>query len=179
MIFTVVAIVVSVVALATSTYTALAHQALQKAANFSPSYLQFTRQLQAIEFHDHYAYVTTKLGSEHDPKLGISGLPDDARRAVYDIVYFLYGYGMLQLIGVLDDLAALTARHRVVTVWDAIAPYVERERELGGPSDLRMLEEFAKDVRALPHRSLLNSLLGRRRVFKNRRSLHRAIRHLQ
>ncbi|HEY4024266.1 MAG TPA: hypothetical protein VGM75_36660, partial [Pseudonocardiaceae bacterium] len=84
MIFTVVAVVVSVVALAASTYTALAHQALQKAANFSPSYLQFTRQLQTIEFHDHYEYVTTKLGVEHDPKLGISGLPDDARRAVYD-----------------------------------------------------------------------------------------------
>lgn len=177
MIFNVVAIVVSVAALATSTYIALQHQTLQKAANFTPSYMQLIRQLQTMEFHDHYEYVTRRLAIEHDPELGISGLPDDARRAVYDITYFFYGFAMLHLFDALDDQVFPTMAHRVAAVWEAIAPYVERERELGlSGLYLRVLEEFAKEAKSLPPESV-SAMLARRRIAKNRRSLRVTVWH--
>src|SRR5690242_1019678 len=70
-----------------------------------------------LEFHDHYRYVTTTLAAEHDPRLEISGLPDDARRAVYDITYFFYGYAMLRLFDVFDDQVFPILAHRVIAVW--------------------------------------------------------------
>jgi hypothetical protein len=169
----IVAIVLSAVAFVTSTFIALQHQALQKAANFAPTYIQLLKQYQTIEFHDRYRYVTTKLKTEHDPKLGISGLPDDARRAVYDIAYFFQGYGMFRLLRILDDQVLPTMQPRILAVWEAIEPYVERERELHGFSGLyilRVLEEFVKDAKALPPGSL-NAMLTRRRFVKIQRGL--------
>lgn len=173
MVFNTVAIVLSVVAFATSTYIALQHQTLQKAANFAPAYIQLLKQYQTMEFHDHYRYVTTKLKTEHDPKLGISGLPDDARRAVYDIAYFFHGYGMFRLLRILDDQVLPTMQPRMVAVWAAIEPFVERERELHGFSGLhllRVLEEFAKDAEALPPGSR-SATLTRRRFVKIQRGI--------
>ena len=149
MIFNVIAIAVSAVALITSTYIALQHQALQKTANFAPVYMQLLMQFQTMEFHDHYRYVTTKLTAEHDPKLGISGLPDDARRAVYDIAYLFQGYGIMHILRIVDDQIIPAMQLRAFAVWEAIEPYVERERELQGLSGLYMLrglEELAKDA---------------------------------
>lgn len=169
-IFNIIAIVLSVVALATSTYTAWRHQALQKAANFIPTYMQLLKQCQTMEFHDHYRYVTTQLKAEHDPKLGISGLPDDARRAVYDIAYFFHSVGILVLLRFLDDRILPAMRPRVINVWEAIEPYVEHEREILGFGEhhyMRVLEEFAKDAKALPA-GTLNTMLTRRRSIKIR-----------
>jgi hypothetical protein len=168
-----VAIVLSAVALATSTYIAFQHQALQKAANFTPAYLHLLKQFQTMEFHDHYRYVTTRLKTEHDPKLGVAGLPDDARRAVYDVAYFFQGYGILCLLRILDDQVLPTMQLRSISVWEAIEPYVERERKLFGYGELhylRAFEEFAKDVKVLPPGSL-NTKLTRRRFIKIQRGL--------
>lgn len=177
MVFNVVAIVLSVVALVTSTYIALQHQTLQKAANFTPSYVQLIRQFQTLEFHDHYRYVTTRLAIEHDPKLGISGLPDDARRAVYDVTYSFYGFAMLRLFDALDDQVFAIMAHRVVAVWESVAPYVEHERELGlSGLYMRVLEEAAKQAKALPPESV-SAILARRRFVKNRRNLRGTVRH--
>jgi len=177
MIFNLVAIVLSTVAFASSTYIALRFEKLQRAANFTPAYLEVLKQYQSMQFHDHYRYVTAELPTEHDSKLGISGLPDDARRAVYDIAYFFQGYGMLRLLRILDDEVLPTVQPRIVAVWDAIEPFVTRERELQGAGGLyffRVLEEFADDVKALPPESL-NAMLTRRRFVQIRRRL-RALR---
>lgn len=173
--FNIVAVVLSAVAFATSTYTALQHQTLQKAANFVPAYMELLKQYQTMEFHDHYNYVTTQLKTDHDPKVGISGLPDDARRAVYDVAFFFQGFATLRLLDVLDERIMPTARPRLVAVWEAIEPYVERERELHGYSEiyfLRVLEEFAKEAKNLPPGSL-HKMLTRRRFIKIQRGLRR------
>ena len=174
MIFNIVAIVLSAVAVVTSAYTALQHRTLQKAANFAPAYMQLIRQYQTLEFHDHFRYVTTKLRADHDPQLGISGLPDEARRAVYDIAYFYHGYGVLKLLRIIDDQVLPGMQSRIVAVWDAIEPYVERERELCGSSvvyQMRVLEEFAKEAKALPPGSF-RATLTRRRFIESQSGIH-------
>jgi hypothetical protein len=61
MIFNIVAIVMSVVALTASTYIALQHRTLQERANFIPAYMQLLKEFRTVEFHDNYRYVTTRL----------------------------------------------------------------------------------------------------------------------
>ncbi|GAB3987772.1 hypothetical protein GCM10029978_107880 [Actinoallomurus acanthiterrae] len=85
MVYNVIAIVLSVAALVSSAYLALQHRGEQRRANLLPYYTKILDSLRTLEFHDHYHYVCTKLRAEHDPQLGISGLPIDARRAIYDV----------------------------------------------------------------------------------------------
>jgi hypothetical protein len=66
-ILNIIAIVLSGAALATSTYIALQHRELQKAANFIPAYMQLIKEFRTMEFNDNYRYVTTQLQAEHDP----------------------------------------------------------------------------------------------------------------
>lgn len=150
-ILNIIALAMSGLAIITSTYVALKHEGLQKAANFVPAYTALLRQYQSMEFHDHYTYVTTRLRAENDPEAGMSGLPDEARRAVYDVAYFYQGFGVMYLLGVLDDEILPTMRPRSLKVWEAIEPYVQREREICGFNEvyvLRALEEFATETRS-------------------------------
>jgi hypothetical protein len=80
---------------------------------------------------------------------------------------------MLRLMRVLDDQVLPTMQARIVRVWEAVEPYVERERELQGLSGLyflRILEEFAKDAKELPPEAV-NMALTRRRFVKIQDSL--------
>lgn len=176
LIFNVVATILSLAAFLSSTYIALEHRVLQKRANFIPAYMQVLDEFRTMEFHDNYRYVTTRLRAEHDPQLGISGLPDEARRAVYDIAYFYQGVGMLRLLEILDDEILPTMRVRTIRVWEAVRPYAERERELQGLTEvhlLRILEEFAKNAAERPS-ARVSGLLTRRRFVKIHSRLGRA-----
>jgi hypothetical protein len=153
MTYDIIAIALSMAALATSAFLALQHHGEQRRANLLPYYTKLLDDLRTLEFHDHYRYVCTQLHNDHDPQLGISGLPDDARRAVYDVAYLFQGIGMLRLLSIVSDQVMTTFDVRVVQVWDAVAPYVERERETNGTTGtylMRTLQEFAADVRRMP-----------------------------
>jgi hypothetical protein len=165
MVYNIIAIVLSVAALASSAYLALQHRAEQRRANLLPYYTKLIDELRTLEFNDHYRYVCTQLRTDHDSKLGISGLPDEARRAVYDVAYMFQGMGMLRLLNVVSEQVMTTFDVRVVQVWDAVAPYVEREREINNTTGaylMRTLEEFAADVRQMPPHAI-NLMIERRR----------------
>ncbi|MGI8334779.1 DUF4760 domain-containing protein [Actinomadura scrupuli] len=165
MVFNLIALVLSALALVSSSYLAMQQKSVQRRANFVPAYMQMLTELRSTGFHDHYQYVCTRLQAEHDPELGLSGLPEQARQAVYDVAYFFQGFAMLRLTRIIDDDTMVSMHVRVVRAWDAIAPYVEREREINGTSGLyllRILEEYANDARRLPPDSV-NMLIERHR----------------
>jgi hypothetical protein len=143
----IVAIALSVVALAISTWLALRQGLLSKRANHMPAYLHLLSEFRSREFNDHYLYVCEKLTREHGAELGISGLPENAREAIYDIAYYYQTFAILVLTRIVDEDIILAFLHwRIVRVWDAIAPYVAREREISkasGAQVLRLLEEYA------------------------------------
>lgn len=94
-----------------------------------------------------------------------SGLPDDARRAIYHVAYLFQGIGMLWLLDIVGDQVMATIDVRMVQVWDAIAPYVEREREINSTTGaylLLTLEELAAGVRRLPP-DAINTMIKRHR----------------
>ena len=164
-IFNIVATILSVMALLSSIYIALEHRGLQKRANFVPAYMKMIDEFRSVEFQDRLLYVTTRLRSDHDPHLGISGLPDEVRRAVFDVGYFYQGVGMLRLQNILDEAIVPTLHVRGTQVWEAIAPYVEREREIQGLDNrymLRILEEYAKLPFEQQSESAMTKLLRRR-----------------
>jgi len=82
-----------------------------------------------------------------DPKSGISGLPDHAREAIYDIAYYYQIFASLISTGIVDEEVTLALIHgRVIKVWDAISPFVIREREITDATGrylLQILEAFA------------------------------------
>jgi hypothetical protein len=165
MVYNVIAIVLSAAAFGTSAYLALQHRAEQRRANLLPYYTRLFDEFRTLEFHDHYEYLCTRLQVEHDPQLGISGLPDNARRAIYHVAYLFQGIGMLWLLDIVSDQVLTTIDVRVVQAWDAIAPYVQHEREINGATGvylMRTLEELAADVRQLPP-DVINVMIERHR----------------
>lgn len=73
----------------------------------------------------------------------------------YNIIAIVLSVAALLTSAYLDIVSrpvTITIDARVVQVWEAIAPYVEREREINpttGRYLMRPLEEFAADVRRM------------------------------
>jgi len=175
-VYNIVAISLSLLALSSSSYLAAQQIVLQRRANHLPAYLSLLENFRSVKYHDHYRFVCDRLPTEHDPELGISGLPLDARAAVYDVAYLLQHLAAYRVMGIVDDLVVGTFNGEMVEIWDAIAPFVIRERQLHYAAPvkrLRLLEEYANEVRGLPNdgpgtiyvrRLRLRRALGKRRL---------------
>ncbi len=97
MLVSLIAIVISVLALASSTYLAFQQGRLLRNANFIPVYADMLTEFRTLAFNDHYYFVTRNLTAECDPNSGITGLPDAARTAVYDVAYYFQNFAALRL----------------------------------------------------------------------------------
>jgi stress response protein SCP2 len=122
-----------------------------KRANYLPAYLALLDDFRSAKFHQHHRYVIDRLGADHDPNLGISGLPMEAQEAVYDVAFFLHNFVVLMRLGIIDDSYLRTLNNRVVRTWEAIGPFVQRERELAPiPHLLQILEDYAAVAAVVP-----------------------------
>lgn len=139
------AVVISIAAVMISLLFGVRQVRLMRQANYVPAVVQLITEFRTTRLNDNFRYVCERLGQEHDPALGISGLPDDARTAVYDIVYYLSAFVTLSAFKIIrhETLLALF-HHRIVAAWRAVEPFVVREREIGpvGPHMLVLLETF-------------------------------------
>lgn len=172
MVYNLVAIFLSLIALGTSSLLAFRQTILQRQANHLPAYLSLLNEFRSREFNDHFRYVCDQLRQDHDPQLGISGLPPEAREAFYDVAYFLQNFVALRKLSIVDGRVLTTMNGRIVLVWDAIEPFVKSEREINrSTSDIlfRVLEDFAMEVRDRPLESFTTILERRRR--RNRQRL--------
>ncbi|MET9900787.1 hypothetical protein [Streptomyces sp. NPDC006446] len=146
-----VAISLSVLALLSSTYFAFQQVSSMKRANYLPAYLELLNEFRSATFHQHHWYITNRLAAEHDPDLGISGLPSEAQEAIYDVAFFLHNFVVLRRLGIIDDRYLMTLNNRVIRTWEAIGPFVRRERELVPiPHLLQILEEYAALAAVVP-----------------------------
>ncbi|MFG2128978.1 hypothetical protein ACGFNV_14435 [Streptomyces sp. NPDC048751] len=159
--FNLVATGLSAVALLVTLYSAVSQAGLQRRSNQLPAYVDLLADFRSAEFHERYSFVTQRLLAEYDPTLGLSGLPNDVRRQVYDIVYYYQNISVLRLADIVDDEMVALLRIRVVKVWDAVAPFVLREREVMGTDGrylLRGLEDMAHEARHMPQ-DLIDQLM--------------------
>ncbi|GIH26490.1 hypothetical protein Aph01nite_48000 [Acrocarpospora phusangensis] len=169
MIYNMIALVLSTLALASSTALAFRQAGLMKRSNHLPAYLAFLEEFRTDAFHQRYHFICNRLNVDHDPRNGISGLPDNVRDTLYDVAYFHQNLAALFRLGILDDQIIVTMSTRFVRVWDAIEPFVLREREIVSiPHMLRVLQDFADDVRTTPQeQGLLRHLRNTRKADRN------------
>ncbi len=148
----IVAVVVSVLALCVSALLGARQTRLMWDANHVPAVIELLSEFRSKQFHDDYQYIITRLRSEHDPELGISGLPESARAAVLNVAYYFQVFAFLIGFEIVDEAKVMSVvRLRVIQTWEALEPYVlvERKSNCFLPV-LTMLETLAHRARHMP-----------------------------
>jgi hypothetical protein len=171
MVWNVLAIAIAAAALLMSSVLATQQASLMHRANHIPVYMEFFAQERSVEFQDHYLFVTSRLAQENAAEqTGLSGLPDEARAAAYDVGGLYAQVGVLRLLGAVDRRFDPMIQIRCPRAWKALAPFVyEERRRLGLPNGLwRTFEELAADLERLPEGSI-NNLIDQRRRLDQRR----------
>ncbi|MFI9831610.1 hypothetical protein ACIHIX_28460 [Streptomyces sp. NPDC051913] len=153
-VFNIVTTAIAVVAVVTSVVFSARQARTAKHANHISVMVDLLAEFRSVEFHGHHDYVTLRLGAENDPAAGVRGLPDEARTSFYSVVYYYQSFANLAVFGLLDETLLVTVlRTRILSVWEAIRPFVARERELRGPGGgnyLSSFEELARLAAQLP-----------------------------
>ncbi|MEV6195693.1 hypothetical protein AB0M19_25195 [Streptomyces sp. NPDC051920] len=169
------AICISIAALAAAVWFARQQVRIAREANHLPVLVELLGQFRNVELNEHFIYVCTKLHEEHPPELGqgISGLPRPAKEAVYDVAYYLQTFAGMSTWGITSEQqVAGMLNSRILQTWNAIAPYVEKEREVGpaGIHMLALLEAFASRAEEQSERAV-QDLLNRARTGRRPRRL--------
>jgi hypothetical protein len=146
----IIALGVSALSLGASTILTLRQVRLLRGSNRLPIILDLLAEFRKATFYDRYRYVVDKLPSDHQPDVGISGLPEYARAAVLDVAYFYQTFSLLENLGISRERKALpNLNDRILEVWRAIEPFVvaERQRSLGADQSMLMaLEAHARQL---------------------------------
>lgn len=153
----VVALVVSVAALAVSSLLSWRQLTSMRHANHLPVTIELlTRDFMDESFQASERLALTGLPAA-DPDAGFSGLPEPLRSAAFRTAWFYDSIGILVAFGFVDErLVVATINYRIRQVWRAVAPYARVERDLRGAPFLDFLEDlaaraFAKDPNRLHH----------------------------
>jgi hypothetical protein len=130
-ILSIAAVLISVLAAGLSTALAARQARFMRQANHLPVIMDLLNEFRSVEFNERYEYVCARLQQDHSPSEGVTGLPREARSAVYDVVYFYQLFATLVGLGILDEKPIIAVlNHRIVRVWQAVKPFALREREL-------------------------------------------------
>jgi hypothetical protein len=95
--------------------------------------LEAFREARTDEWFEAFDWVRLNLAREHSPELGLSGLPEDARRHLRKVGFFYDNLGVLVASGVVpEDLVLGFFGPGMATGWHAIRPYFEVEGKARG-----------------------------------------------
>ncbi|MFD9436363.1 hypothetical protein [Streptomyces sp. NPDC060002] len=158
-------VVIAVVAVAVSTWLGMRQTRISRQANNIQAMIDLLAEFRSASFHDQHDYVCARLRQEHAPDGGVRGLPHDAKEAFCNVVYYYQSLANLTVFRIVDEEVFLPLlRYRIVSVWQAARPYVERERELRGRdgSYLTAFEELAGRTAGLPHTYLRDRIVDSR-----------------
>ena len=145
------ALAVSLLALAVSVFTALRQMTIMRDSNQLPVLVELFQEFRSTDWQRAEAYVLGRLRAEHDPEVGFSTLPDEARLSVGKVIGYFSGMGYLIQREMADEgLVIPLVGYRASKAWDALEPYIRREREIRGPGDRYacMYEDLVVRVRA-------------------------------
>jgi len=141
----VIALVVSVVALVVSTLFAVRQQRSARTANNTTVAVELlSREMLSAWFQESEAYVIGRLVDEHEPSDGIEGLPLDARAHVYRVGWFYASVAHLVAFGAINELMVISiVKFRLNQAWTVLAPYIQAERALRNPNSMIFFEDLA------------------------------------
>lgn len=155
-----VAVLVSAVALLTTVILSLRQQKVARQASHLPALLSLMSEFRQTEFHDRFDYIASRLREEHPTSLGVFGLPEPARTDVLNIAFFLQTAVMFVAYDLLDEDKVIAFLHaRLIVTWAAIEPYVAVERDQNavvGKFWLSRLEYYAMKARSLSDQAAMD-----------------------
>ena len=148
----VISLVISTISLAAAVFIGVKQYLTQRRANNVPAF-ELLKQIEEPAFLDSLDFITGEL-KDYDPDKGLIGMPAEAREKVLTVCYFFQYLAMLMYLDLIDE-RAFTAFFgaRTVAAWDAVEPFVLKERVLNpvtGREFLRLLETFAEKARRNP-----------------------------
>lgn len=141
---------VSLLALAVSVATALRQIRIMHHTNQLPVLVELFQEFRSSEFQLAERYVVQRLRDEHDPETGCMLLPEEAFLAVTKVIGFYSGCGAFIARKVADEgLVVPLLGYRASRAWDALEPFIRREREIRESSDryASVFEDFVWRVR--------------------------------
>jgi hypothetical protein len=163
----VLALLVALAAVATSTF--LARLALR--LNHNANLMRIV--LEALEKQRRGKFTATEIAlleelPKHEAGLGFARLPAPVLEDAFEVACYYQHLSTLAEYGVADwDFIAVQVEHRMLKVWDCIQPYVYAERNYRGNENgfLNNYERFAARVRSADMRAASERLYdrGRRR----------------
>lgn len=104
----VASILLSLLAVATSTLL-LVHQTLfMRHANEIPVSVDLYQEWRSAEFQTAREYLRKSLSSRHDSSTGLSALPKEARNPGYRVAAFYSSLGALVALGLVDERFAVS-----------------------------------------------------------------------
>src|SRR3954468_11682462 len=95
LLISIVGLVLSIMALATSTLLLFRQTTFMRHANQIPVSLNLMREYRSADFQRAQDYVMAALSAEHDPSLGVTHLPQEARRPTAHITSLFSSLGGL------------------------------------------------------------------------------------
>jgi hypothetical protein len=117
-------------------------------ANAVPALLDFLREYRRYE--SERRYVLRELSDECDPRLGVTGLPDSARKQVLAVCHYLDQLGLLVDQGLVNPEAVTGFMgESVLRNWRARAPYIDTERKLRNEDYAKYFESLVARVLAI------------------------------
>ncbi|MEU8821969.1 hypothetical protein [Actinoplanes sp. NPDC048796] len=92
-------------------------------------------------FQDDQRYVFARLRDEHEPDLGIDGLPEPANVKAWNVGFLYENLGIMLAFGFVDRRIILSiGNYRIRQAWEVLAPYIEAERDIRGAPFLPFFE---------------------------------------
>jgi hypothetical protein len=145
----IMALVISLAALAVSSLFAIRQIGAARNANQLPIMNDIFGEIRSAQFRRQEEILWDKLPTlGHD--VAYSQLPDDLREAADNVylTYLMLAY-VVSLRIVDRKLAILPVHYRVVRTWDVVSPFVVQERKLRGYelSFLNLLESFVEFIK--------------------------------
>jgi hypothetical protein len=106
---------------------------LLRRQNLAPVVLDAFREARTAEWFDAFDWIRADLAREHSPELGVSRLPEEARRRVRKVGFFYDNLGVLVLSRVVpEDLVLGFFGPGMKRCWDVMRPYFDVEGEIRG-----------------------------------------------
>ncbi|MFG2941548.1 hypothetical protein [Streptomyces sp. NPDC048282] len=120
--------------------------------------VELFRETRQPEFSHAIEYISSDLARDHSPESGYRSLPDEALRRIRLVGLFYDDVGKLVAHGVVDERLIIGSYGpNIVNMWDVLAPYFYRERELTTKA-MVYFEDLAHRARTRPQARIHSEL---------------------
>jgi hypothetical protein len=132
MVIGLVGLLISIAALVVAAWTTMRQSGLNRTENnLAMTAEVLIGQLGRDDFQDCQRYVLYHLRDEHDPALGIDGLPHPANNNSWRVGFMYENLGIMLVFGMVDeDIIFSIGHHRLRRSWEILEPYIRAERKI-------------------------------------------------